>query len=291
MQWMVDTAESGQKLVNFLKEKLGSSYSARQIKSCIEYNGCYVNHRLEHFASTVLAKGDKVSLPAGILQKKPSVSFHFLPSQIIYEDEELLVYNKPAGVASDGQVLIEALKAYNVRWELLHRLDRDTTGLLMFTQGKAFREKMVTAFKKQEIDKVYLALIDGIPRQEAGSINNYLGKIHGYLGQSLWGSVPPAKGQQALTAWKVQKKGPKASLVHCYPRTGRTHQIRVHMSEMGHPILGDRQYGKLFHCSYYSPRCLLHAYELSFIHPTLLRKMYFQAPIPLDFQQAMAQVL
>ena len=112
-----------------------------------------------------------------------------------------------------------------------------------------------------------------------------------YEGQSLWGSVPPHQGHHAITGWKLEKKGVEASLLRCYPKTGRTHQIRVHMSEMGHPILGDKQYGRSVRCRYNAMRCLLHAYELSFIHPTSGQKVQFQAPIPEDFQQAFNQLI
>jgi 23S rRNA-/tRNA-specific pseudouridylate synthase len=161
----------------------------------------------------------------------------------------------------------------------------------MFTRGSAFREKMVSAFKTHEIEKVYLAIVDGIPKNSSGIIDNYLGKIHEYEGQSLWGTVPAHKGHHAVTAWELQKKGFQASLLRCYPKTGRTHQIRVHMSEMGHPILGDKQYGRSVHCPYNALRCLLHAYELSFIHPDTQQKMHFQAPLPQDFKIALDQLM
>lgn len=290
MQWIVSERESGKKLVAFLKDKLGSAYSSRQIKNAIENNLCRVNQRFEHFASTILVKGDQVAFETHEMESTRKSTFEFSPADIIYENQDLLIYNKPAGYASDEEIAA-ALQTYGHDWELLHRLDRETTGLLMFTKGSSFREKMVNAFKSHEIEKVYLAIIDGIPNHASGIIDNYLGKKHEYQGQALWGSVPPHEGHHAVTAWHLQKKGLEASLLRCYPKTGRTHQIRVHMSEMNHPILGDKQYGKTIRCHYHAPRCLLHAYELSFIHPITLEKMHFQAPIPDDFKKALDHLM
>lgn len=291
MQWIVTPSESGQKLVNFLKNKLGSSYSARRIKQSIENNFCRVNQRIEHFASVVLVQGDQVSFETQGFETSFKKTFAFSPSDIIYENQELLIYNKPAGYASDGEEITKALLSYGHGWDLLHRLDRDTTGLLMFTRGATFREKMVAAFKTHEVEKVYLAIVDGIPRQTSGTIDNYLGKIHEYEGQTLWGAVPLHEGHHAVTTWQLQKKGLQASLLRCYPQTGRTHQIRVHLSEIGHPILGDKQYGRAVRCNYHASRCLLHAYELSFIHPTSLQKVHFQSPLPEDFRQALERLM
>lgn len=291
MEWTVSPEDSGQKLVNFLKIKLGPSYSARQIKQAIEQNFCQVNHRHQHFAGTVLIPGDRVILELQGLVLKTKTSLTWTPDDIVYEDPELLVYNKPAGFASDGEEILGTIKRYGSGWELLHRLDRETSGLLMFTKGTAFRLQMVALFKSHAIKKIYLAIVDGIPKKLGGTIDNYLGKIHAYEGQALWGRVNPKKGSHAITSWTIQKSGSHASLLNCIPLTGRTHQIRVHLSEMGHPILGDKQYGKKIQCGYQAPRCLLHAYELYFVHPTLVRPMHFIAPPPKDFKQALESLM
>lgn len=291
MQWVVGAAEEGLKLGAFLKNKLGPNYSARQIKRGVENNLCRVNQHLEHFASVTLVRGDKVSFETQALENQFKEAFSFSPKDIIYENHELLIYNKPAGYASDSDEILQALHKYGYGWELLHRLDRDTSGLLMFTKGAVFREKMVAAFKTHEIEKVYLAIVDGIPSQPSGMIDNYLGKIREYEGQALWGHVAPHTGHHAITSWELQKIGQQSSLLRCYPKTGRTHQIRVHLSEMGHPILGDKQYGRFVRSHFPATRCLLHAYELSFVHPSTKEKMHFCAPIPEDFKKALEQLI
>ena len=291
MQWIVKASESGEKLVTFLKNKTGSQFSARQIKSAIEAGRCRINQRVEHFASVSVVEGDKVAFEMESLEASGKKNFEFSPNDILYENHALLIYNKPEGVASDGPEIGEAIRQYGHGWELLHRLDKDTTGLLMFTKTPTFREKMVQSFKTHAVEKVYLALVDGVPSQKSGLIDNYLAKKHQYEGQAIWGSVStPHEGHHAITAWQLEKKGAQASLIRCFPKTGRTHQIRVHLSEMGHPILGDKQYGRNIRCNYYAKRCLLHAYELTFTHPDTQQVLYFQSPIPPDFMEA-AQTL
>lgn len=292
MQWVVRASEGGEKLVTFIKNKLEDKFSARQIKGAIENNLCRVNQKIEHFASTRLVEGDKVSFEIETLENKPKKNFIFSPKDILYENHALLVYNKPAGVASDGEEMAQAMRNYGHDWELLHRLDRDTTGLLMFTRGATFREKMVETFKSHDVEKVYLAIVDGVPSQKSGIVDNYLAKLHQYDGQAIWGSVPSHhEGHHAITAWQIEKKGLQASLLRCFPKTGRTHQIRVHLSEMGHPILGDKQYGRNIRCHFHAPRCLLHAYELSFMHPETKELLHFQSPIPTDFIEASNSLL
>ena len=119
-----------------------------------------------------------------------------------------------------------------------------------------------------------------------GKVENYLGKKQAYAGQTIWGAVSPSRGLYACTEWERLKKGDISSLVACHPTTGRTHQIRVHMAEMGHPILGDYQYGKRFLCPYRPPRILLHAEEFSFYHPSTGKSLCLTAPLPDDFKIA-----
>lgn len=290
MEWTVSSSDAGKKLVTFLKDKLGPHYSARQIKRGIENNLCRINQRFEHFASTVLMPGDKVFFEMAEMETAFKTDFVFSPQDIIYQNHQLLIYNKPAGFASDGEEILQAFQNYG-GWELLHRLDRETSGLLMFTHGAAFRALMVEAFKTHAVEKVYLAMVDGVPHQPSGVIDNFLGKIHEYEGQTIWGAVSPQEGHHAQTAWELQKKGEQTALLRCYPKTGRTHQIRAHLSQMGHPILGDKIYGRSIRCLYHAPRCLLHASELAFIHPTTKERMHFQAPLPEDFQKAANQLL
>ena len=263
MEWEVLKEESRIKLIVFLKNHLNEQLSARQLKEAIERGCCQVNNRVERFASTLLGEGDKVAF---YLKQVESVA-HIDRVRALYIDDDLLIYDKPAGIVSDDPKFLNEIKKLFEGAVLVHRLDKDTTGALLFARQPDIYQSLTKLFKTREVTKTYLAMVDGHVKKSSGFVENFLGKLRLYQGQAIWGKVSEEKGVFAKTAWKLQKKGNHASLLLCYPETGRTHQIRVHMSGMGHPILGDYQYGRQFACTYMPSRCLLHAWEISFEHP------------------------
>ena len=285
-QWEVTKEESGTTLLAFLKSKFDSSYSAKKLKKAIESNFCQVNKRTERFASTIVGTGDKVTFRAEALSTQSSPTITFDAARILYEDGDLFVYNKPPGIASDSPELKQTLRYHCTTLILVHRLDRETSGVLIFAKSKPIFEKFVEIFKQLQIHKTYLAIVDGIPSKKNGLIDNYIGELHRYQGQIILGEVPASRGMRAITRWECEKTGKQASLLRCFPKTGRTHQIRVHLSGLGHPILGDYQYGKSFACTYRPARCLLHALEVSFPHPTTGKIVKIAAPIPEDLNTA-----
>lgn len=287
LEWIVTSQEAGMKLIAFLTHRVEEKYSARFLKRLIEHNGCQINGRIERFASTAVHQGDHICLYLEQVEAPPRA----LESQrILYEDDSLLVYNKPAGVNSDEKGILPLLKAHDASLQLVHRLDRDTTGVLILAKGPEVFEKLVAQFKQFHVQKRYQAIVDGIVSQPKGVIENYLGKKRAYAGQTLWGAVAPEKGLHALTEWQRLKVGKKASLLACMPKTGRTHQIRVHLAEIGHPILGDFQYGKQFQSPYHPPRYLLHASDIHFLHPMTGKHLDLTAPLPDDFKLAQQQL-
>jgi 23S rRNA pseudouridine955/2504/2580 synthase/23S rRNA pseudouridine1911/1915/1917 synthase len=289
LEWIVTSQESGSKLLSFLVHRLEGKYSARFLKRLIEHNNCEINGRTERFASTVLGKGDHVCLH--LEEAAHDVSHRVIEAQrILFEDEALLVYNKPAGINSDEMGILKLLRARNPNLRLVHRLDRDTTGVLILAKQAMAYENLVSQFKEFHVHKLYQAIVDGIVAQSKGIIENHLGKKQAYAGQTLWGVVPPSRGFYACTEWQCLKKGKMASLLVCIPKTGRTHQIRVHMAEIGHPILGDFQYGKQFQCPYRPPRYLLHAEEVRFNHPLTREPLSIKATLPDDFKMALTKL-
>jgi 23S rRNA-/tRNA-specific pseudouridylate synthase len=278
-KWVVTPEESGLKLLKFLKSKY-EAYSSKQLKSFLENNLCAINGITERFATAQVYKGDNISfkIPTFVESKKDKMTFS--KDRILYEDDELLIYNKPAGLTSDS---------FKTDLKLIHRLDRETTGVLMFAKSDRLLEEMIKLFRQHLVRKVYLAIVDGTPKQQKGIVDNYLGKKHVYEGQAIWGKVSEEKGLHAVTEWTLEKAGKNFSLLRCYPKTGRTHQIRVHLSEMKLPILGDYQYCRSFKCTYQPDRCLLHAYKVLFIHPTKKIKMEVKAPLPSDFLLALKE--
>jgi 23S rRNA pseudouridine955/2504/2580 synthase/23S rRNA pseudouridine1911/1915/1917 synthase len=284
LEWIVTDQESGLKLLSFLAQRLEGKYSFRFLKRLVERNSCQINGRTERFASTLLGKGDHVYLC--IEQAFYSSSLELETQRILYEDDALLVYNKPAGINSDEQGILSLLKPRASSLQLVHRLDRDTTGVLILAKQSTAFENLVNKFKQFQVQKRYLAIVDGIVAQQKGIIENYLGKKQAYAGQTIWGSVPASRGLYALTEWQRLRQGQTASFLVCMPKTGRTHQLRVHLAEMGHPILGDFQYGKRFQCPYRPFRYLLHAEEIRFYHPLTGESLCLSAPLPDDFKMA-----
>lgn len=293
MQWKVSLEESGMKLQAFLKQKLGETLSARQIKQAIENKFCTVNKRLERFASALVGAGDLIELKLDSATSQVSTVAipKFEPSRILFEDEDLLIYDKPPFIASDNEKFLLNLKRTLPYLALVHRLDKETTGALIFAKNETALTQMLELFKQRLVNKIYLALVDRCPEKSNGIIDNYLGELKRYQGQTLWGSVPKSKGLHAITAWERLRFNQQAALIRCFPKTGRTHQIRVHLSEMGCPILGDFQYGKNFQCNFRPARYLLHASEISFIHPRTGKNISAASPLPSDFLAAIEKVL
>ena len=280
-EWTVKPEESGAKLVDFIKRHSSQDISARQIKRSIESNGCWINGRSERFATRTVEAGDKVQF------RPPETLTKLTRDRILYEDAYLLAYDKPPGFASDDP----ALAQFALTQQLIHRLDKETSGVLLFAKTEPFRLAMIDLFRAQKVKKVYHCIVDGVPQKRAGAIDNYLGKVRTYQGQAIWGAVKKSRGCMPAQNGAWSEKGSRAACLRCMPITGRTHQIRVHMSEMGHPILGDHQYGRASNSSYKPSRCLLHASEVSFIHPMTGNPLHLTAPLPQDMQAAIYEVL
>lgn len=282
-RWSVQQKQSGQSLQVFLKTML-ENLSGKQIKRLIDSGKCLLNSKPERFSSRLVGAGDIVELDASRSDKThESNSF---AKTILYSDDDLVIYNKPAGIASDSKNLLASVQRDFGKVVLLHRLDKETTGILLFARNESAANLIEGLFKKRLVKKDYFAIVDGIFQKPLGTIENHLGKLSVYHGQTIWGEVQPEKGLYAKTSWEVKKSGKGASLLCCRPETGRTHQIRVHLSALGHPILGDHQYGRLLTCFYRPQRILLHAAGLTFKHPVTKKSLYIEAPMPEDFKKA-----
>jgi 23S rRNA pseudouridine955/2504/2580 synthase len=279
LRWLVP---SSQKLVAFLQHQLGGEHSGKSLRKAMEANLCRVNGRVERFGSSTVERGDVVELAPSW---KSILSPNLSGFETLYEDSFLKIVNKPAGWVCEAQ---EALRSFGPGWHLVHRLDKDTTGLLLVAKGTASKNRFMELFEQRSISKTYLALVDGIPSEMRGTRQSLLRKKGTFQGQTIWGSG--LNGLTAITHWKVLAKGKSASLLECEPETGRTHQIRVHLSEMGHPILVDRQYAKQFRCPLFISRPLLHAYRLQFSHPFLEKEIDLIAPLPVDIRECLLQL-
>ena len=237
-----------------------------------------------------LKAGDKVRIPPiRISEKKPQTAKP-LGLPVVFEDAALIVIDKPSGVAVHGGSgvsfgVIESLRAERPEakfLELAHRLDRDTSGLLILCKKRSALVELHRMLREGEVEKIYLAVAKGIPASSAFEISESLHKYVTSQGERR--VAVRDDGKAAVTKVKVLKKNASFSLLELRLMTGRTHQIRVHLAHAGHPVLGDDKYGDfdLNHklAKQGVKRLLLHASSLSFRHPLTGAPLAFKAPVP-----------
>lgn len=224
-----------------------------------------------------------------------------LPLTVVFEDAHLLVLDKPAGLTvhpaatSKGPTLVQALLAHGVslsaaggafRPGIVHRLDKDTSGLLLVAKSDRVHAALQRAIQERQVDRRYWAWVLGVPRETEFRVESHVGrhprdrKKQAVLSQSAPGARL-AITDCRLVSSGADPSGVTLSLVECKLSTGRTHQIRVHLASVGLPILGDRVYGA---SSELAPRQALHAYLLTFEHPVTLEAMSFVSPVPKDLE-------
>ena len=289
----VSSEEEGQRLDIFIKKKF-SELSRSRIQTLIEEGYILVNFKPSK-ASYKVKKGEKIKIiipPEKELEIKPKE----VPFEILYEDEDIAVINKPSGVVvhpapghyEDTLVhgLLSRLKNLSgiggkIRPGIVHRLDKDTSGIMLIAKNDFAHKRLVEAFKERLIKKTYMVLVYGKLGSKKGKIETFIGR-HPVARKKM---AVLKEGKLAITLYEVLEIFNKASLVFVKPVTGRTHQIRVHFSYIGHPVLGDPIYGGLKHDIPKPPRLMLHAYEICFYHPKTSEKMKFVAPIPEEFQK------
>lgn len=258
--------QKGATLLAYLRDNLDEYPSVKAIKRAIDAKQCMINGRVEFFSTHPVKAGDEIEINLTLKTKKET-------SEILYEDSDLIIFNKISGVPS------EAFEGYH----LVHRLDKETSGAFLLAKTAPMRDRLTDLFAKREVDKEYLAICDGKVTQERWVVDNYLGKKASYQGGVLFGRVPKETGKRAVTHFECLEVGESASLVRALPITGRTHQIRVHLKGSNYPVLGDWQYTRNFVCPHHPPRLMLHAKKLEFVHPVKMEKLAIEAPLFSDF--------
>jgi len=252
MRFTLQNEETPQSLKHYLKTKVGPKYSGRQLKKMIESGCAVVNNTIVRHASKELSYGDVVQFDA--TPQKPKIN-------MIYEDEHYLIIDKPPNMLSE-----------EISFRIVHRLDKDTSGVLLCAKSlEAFKEGQ-RLFQKRFIEKEYVALVEGTPEEMQGIVRSEI------------------KGRLAETRWVLERTKGGISKLLCRPTTGRTHQIRVHLQKIGLPILGDDRYGSRSARVYWAKRQLLHAKRLAFLHPFTKGKIDVCAPLPHDILSAMQEV-
>jgi 23S rRNA pseudouridine1911/1915/1917 synthase len=302
------TKRVDQVLAEWLPEKLGRPVSKAKIRKLIMAGAVYLNGRPLRIASKTLSPDARIEAYIDLEKllgdsTSRDKKFELTADCILFEDEDLIVVDKPPGLPAHPTVdqsrdsLFAAVRRFMLKRDrdaepylgVHQRLDRDTSGVVLFTKSQRVNAKVSELFASHEIVKTYQAVTiptnRKLPRQ--WTINNYLGKIASKSKRAKYGAVK-ADGELAETSFRVIAEYGRGTWIEAIPKTGRTHQIRVHLSEYGLPILGDDLYGTMH--SELAPRLMLHAVQLKFLHPITGREMSIESPPPADFRECLHRI-
>jgi len=314
-----DGAATGQRLDQWLAGALGDDFSRSRVQQLIRQGAVQVGDRVVEEAKHRLAEGDRVTV--ALPEPEPAEPLgEAIPLQVLYEDDQVIVLDKQAGlVVHPGAgnwtgTLVNALIHHCgdslsgiggvKRPGIVHRLDKDTSGVMVVAKTDIAHRALAEAFadhgREGELERAYVALVWGAPERNAGTIDAPLGRSTKDRTRRAVVQAGRGDAREALTHYMMEERfgaGGQpaiASLVECRLETGRTHQIRVHMAHIGHPLIGDPEYGAAFKTKANRlpeplqtmaktfPRQALHARLLAFRHPTRDVVMRFEAPMPAD---------
>jgi len=300
-------AEDGQRLDKALAE--ASGLSRERIKALLGEGRVLLDGKPAGQASAKPAAGTpfEIRVPEAIPAEAQAQD---IPLAIVYEDEHLVVVDKPAGLVVhpaagnlDG-TLVNAL-LHHCRGQLsgiggvarpgiVHRIDKDTSGLLVVAKTDAAHEGLARQFADHSIERAYLALVNGRPLPPAGTVTGNIGRST--RDRKKMALVPQGHGKHAVTHYRTIETFADASLVRCELETGRTHQVRVHMASIGHALLGDPVYGRtpprlrpILHELHFA-RQALHAAVLGFIHPVTGAEVRFESALPADMARLLVDL-
>lgn len=289
-------AEKSERLDVYLSEKLDKTRSA--VKKLVEDKNVTVNGKVEKAGKT-LKEGDEITvvLPDPV---KLDLEAENIPLDIIYQDEDIAIINKPqgmtvhAGNGVHGSTLVNALLYHLdslsgingvIRPGIVHRIDKDTSGLLVVAKNDAAHVSLSEQIKNKTCRRIYLALVEGVVKENDGVIDTFIGRSD----KNRTTMAVKSDGRRAVTHYKVIRRYKDYTLMEFSLETGRTHQIRVHTKYLGHPIVGDPVYGYKTQKFKLNGQ-LLHAFRLELTHPRSGERMTFEAPLPDYFQAVLAKL-
>jgi 23S rRNA pseudouridine1911/1915/1917 synthase len=313
---VVDKGQSLLRIDKFLMHRIENA-SRNRIQNAIDLGNVLVNDK-QIKPSYKVKPLDVISVVLPHPPRDTEVYPENIPLNIVYEDDDVLVVNKPAGLVVhpgynnytgtlvNGLVYhfqqLPTLPGNDGRPGLVHRIDKDTSGLLLISKNERAMTWLARQFYEHTIARKYIALVWG-DLENDGTVEGYIGRsIKDRRVMSIYDD--PEKGKWSITHYKVLERLNYVTLIECQLETGRTHQIRAHMKHIGHPLFSDATYGgdsilkgtvfskyKQFvdNCFELMPRQALHAQSLGFIHPTTRKFIYFEAPLPEDFTSVLAK--
>ena len=290
-RFTVPAEDQGSRADLYLHRQL-PEISRGNIKKIIDLGGLHIDGRRTRKAGRTLTSGEKIELHRDL---RPLQPYRIMDDEVVFQDKHLIVLNKPAGVETQPTparykgTLFEALQVYlgrdrrfgrKLEIGMAQRLDRDTSGVLAFSIHPAAHKGFSNQIQQRQVTKNYLALCQGRLAQSTGEFRSLLAKARK---QNIYKSVTKG-GKEAVTRFTVVHQFKEFSLVNIELVTGRTHQIRAHFSEAGHPLLGDQQYGGVPRLAGVEmARHLLHSHRLRLNHPVSGQQLAFTAPLPKDF--------
>lgn len=286
-------ADAGVRVDIFVTKALPEEIPSRMfVKKLIDAGRLLVNGKPAK-ARYVVQAGDEVAVDIHFEDYPDErIKPEDVPLDVVWDDEELLAVNKPTGMSVHpaaghyGGTLVNALvHRFGVLSDLngvkrpgiVHRLDKETSGVMLVAKTNFAHARLAKQFESHTIEKKYVALVEGEVQFEEGVIEAEIGEHHKH--HDMRRIAGEGEGKEAETFYQVIRRGKKVSAVALFPRTGRTHQLRLHMRHIGHPILGDDKYG---HKGNFL-RLALHAQAIFFEHPRSGRPMELSVPLPLEF--------
>jgi 23S rRNA pseudouridine1911/1915/1917 synthase len=293
IEFVVSENDAKLRLDQFLAKRL-PSYSRSRLQQLIRGGLVRLNEQSTR-PRQIVRGGDRIDLTEPPLEKI-DIRPEPIPLEILFEDDDLIVINKPAGLTvhpGAGQrehTVVNALLSHcatlsgiggKERPGIVHRLDKETSGCLVVAKNDMAHRELSKQFAARTVEKIYLALVAGKLRKPAGLIEEKIGR-HPVHRRRM--RVTSLRGRTATTEYRVIRSSNQASLIECRLHSGRTHQVRVHLHHLGHPVLGDKIYAPRFAKNL--PRQMLHAWKLGFHHPGTGDWKIFEAPLPADFATA-----
>ncbi|RXT08728.1 RluA family pseudouridine synthase [Ammoniphilus sp. CFH 90114] len=292
--WLEVTIEApleGKSIEDLLKEDL--YISGRMIQRLTRQKGIYLNRKIP-FLKKKVKEGDFLRVLVGDKDEGTLIPEN-IPIDVAFEDDEVLVVNKQAGIVvhpikqgqtgtlAHGVAFYWMSKGATGKVRPVHRLDKDTSGLILIAKNSYIHQLLDRQLREQTIKRAYLTVVKGQLERKKGTIKEPIGQDpHNPVKRK----VTP-KGEEAITHYEVMEEFGDASLIRVELETGRTHQIRVHFEHIGHPVLGDSLYGQKHP---WIQRQALHAYQLQFVHPFREEELQFEQPVPEDLKKLLEKL-
>ena len=292
--------ETPERLDKFLVGQL-QEFSRSRIQGLIADGLVDVNGRTAKKAGQTLESGFSVTVRVPPAATTDLVA-EDIPLDIVFENQDLIVVNKPAGMVvhpaaghSSG-TLVNAVLGYEPDIEgiggeerpgVVHRLDKETSGLILLAKNERAHRWLQDQFRLRKVDKTYLALVDGKPPTPSGRVESYIGRDPGH--RKRMAIVPESRGREAISEYKTVESFRDHTLLEFHPLTGRTHQIRLHCAFLGCPIVGDEVYGRK-NFSVEIERHFLHAFRLKIILPGEKEARLFEAPLPDELERVLVSL-